>query len=139
MNKVASTLTVCFDGQFWIGIYERILEGKLEVSKITFGAEPKDYEVYSFILENWKNLRFSPAIDDNTEREQKINPKRIQREINKQLKDKGIGTKSQQALKLQQEQNKLKRKSLSKKKKEERKKAQFQLRQQKKKAKHRGK
>lgn len=32
MNKVASTLTVYFNGQFWIGIYERVSEGKLEVS-----------------------------------------------------------------------------------------------------------
>jgi len=63
----------------------------------------------------------------------------MQRAISKQLKNRGIGTKSQQALKLQQEQNKLERKSLSKKRKEESRKAQFELRQQKKKAKHRGK
>lgn len=63
----------------------------------------------------------------------------MQRAISKQLKNRGIGTKSQQALKLQQEQNKLERKSLSKKRKEENRKAQFELRQQKKKAKHRGK
>lgn len=139
MNKVASTLTVYFDGQFWIGIYERISEGRLEVSKITFGAEPKDYEVYGFILKNWKNLRFSPRIEDNAKENRKINPKRMQREINKQLKNKGVGTKSQQALKLQQEQNKLDRKSLRKMKKEEEKRIQFELRQKKKKAKHRGK
>lgn len=139
MNKVASTLTVYFDGQFWIGVYERLSDGKLEVSKTTFGSEPKDYEVYSFILENWRYLRFSPAIKDNTKANTKINPKRMQREINKQLKSKGMGTKSQKALKLQHEQNKLERKSSSKKRKEEKKKIQFKLRQQKKKAKHRGK
>ncbi|MGN9165885.1 YjdF family protein [Tissierellaceae bacterium HCP3S3_D8] len=139
MNKVASTLTVYFDGQFWIGIYERISEGRLEVSKITFGAEPKDYEVYGFILKNWKDLKFSPRIEDNAKENRKINPKKMQREINKQLKNKGVGTKSQQALKLQQEQNKLDRKSLRKMKKEEEKRIQFELRQKKKKAKHRGK
>ena len=139
MNKVTSTLTVYFDGQFWIGIYERISERKLEVSKIIFGAEPKDYEVYSFILENWKGLRFSPYIEDNTKVERRINPKRMQREINNQLQSKGIGTKSQQALKLQQEQNKLERKFLSKKRKEKEKKEKFELRRKKKKAKHRGK
>jgi hypothetical protein len=138
MNKVASTLTVYFNGQFWIGVYERVSNGKLEVSKIIFGSEPKDYEVYSFILENWRYLRFSPTVEDNTKTNTKINPKRMQREINKQLKSKGIGTKSQQALKLQQEQNKLERKSVSKRRKEEEKKIQFKLRQQKKKAKHRG-
>ncbi|HLR35871.1 MAG TPA: YjdF family protein [Tissierellales bacterium] len=117
MNKVALTLTVYFNGQFWIGIYERVSDGKLEVSKITFGLEPKDYEVYSFILENWRYLRFRLAVEDNTKANTKINLKRMQREINKQLKSKGIGTKSQQALKLQHEQNKLERKAVSKRRK----------------------
>lgn len=39
--------------------------------------------------------------------ERKINPKRMQHEINGQLQDRGMGTKAQQALKLQHEQNKL--------------------------------
>lgn len=39
--------------------------------------------------------------------ERKINPKRMQHEINGQLQDRGMGTKVQQALKLQHEQNKL--------------------------------
>ena len=39
-------------------------------------------------------------------KEVKQNPKRRQREVKKQLRNTGIGTKSQQALKLQQEQNK---------------------------------
>ncbi|WP_142415338.1 DUF2992 family protein [Hathewaya massiliensis] len=37
---------------------------EIEVSKITFGSEPKDYDVYSFILENWIYLRFSPSVED---------------------------------------------------------------------------
>lgn len=38
------------------------------------------------------------------------NPKRVQREVRKQVQNSGIGTKSQQALKLQQEQLKTERK-----------------------------
>lgn len=30
--------------------------------KVTFGAEPKDYEVYDFVLKNYYRLRFSPAV-----------------------------------------------------------------------------
>lgn len=71
--------------------------------------------------------------------ERKINPKRMQREISNQLKDKGMGTKAQQALKLQHEQNKIERKTKSKKQKEEEKERQYALRQEKRKAKHRGK
>ena len=67
-----SKLTVFFDGLFWIGIYERIQDGKLEACKITFGAEPKDYEVYGFILKNWHKLRFSPPVDAGEKKEGKM-------------------------------------------------------------------
>lgn len=33
-----------FEEPFWIGVFERISEGKLSVCKMTFGAELKDYE-----------------------------------------------------------------------------------------------
>lgn len=55
-----SSLIIMFENPFWIGLYERVDGGKYEVCKITFGAEPKDYEVYDFILKNWKELKFSP-------------------------------------------------------------------------------
>ncbi len=106
--------------------------------KITFGAEPKDYEVYEFLLKNWHKLKFSPPIQSEVIVERKINPKRMQREINSQLQDKGIGTKAQQALKLQHEQCKLERKTKSREQKEAEKDRQFSIRQEKKKAKHRG-
>lgn len=44
------SLTILFEDPFWIGLYERFDEDKYEVCKITFGAEPKDYEVYEFLL-----------------------------------------------------------------------------------------
>ena len=64
MDKVSGKLTVFFEEPFWVGVFERVSDRKLSVCKVTFGAEPKDYEVYDFT---------------------------------------GIGIKSQQALKLQQE------------------------------------
>ena len=65
-------------------------------------------------------------------------PKRIQREIKKALAQTGIGTKSQQALKLQQEQNKQERKVKSREQKLAETERLFELKQQKKKEKHRG-
>ena len=70
--------------------------------------------------------------------ERKINPKRMQRQINDQLQVRGIGTKAQQALKLQHEQSKVERKVKSREQREAEKERQFTLRQEKKKAKHRG-
>ena len=41
MDKVNGKLTVFFEEPFWVGIFERIEDGKLSVAKVTFGAEPK--------------------------------------------------------------------------------------------------
>lgn len=133
-----SSLTVLFENPFWVGIYERIDDGKYEVCKITFGAEPKDYEVYDFLLKNWHKLKFSPFVKVDKVEELKVNPKRMQREISSQLKNKGIGTKAQQALKLQHEQTKINRKTQSGRQREAEKERQYALRQEKKKLKHRG-
>ena len=87
MDKVSGKLTVFFEDPFWVGIFERIEDGRLSVAKVTFGAEPKDYEV-------------------------------------------------QQALKLQQEQNKQERKVRSREKREADELRMFELKQQKKREKH---
>ena len=138
MDKVCETLQVLFEDPFWIGVFERRQEGKLSVCKVTFGAEPKDYEVENFVLSNYYNLRFGPTVAFESKEKEKLNPKRRQREVKKQLKNASIGTKSQQAIKLGQEEAKLERKIVSKTRSEEEKAFQFALKQQKKKEKHKG-
>lgn len=137
MDKVSGKLTVFFEEPFWVGIFECISEEKLSVCKVTFGAEPKDYEVYDFVLKNYYQLRFSLAVATDV-KESGRNPKRIKREVRKQIQNTGIGTKSQQALKLQQEQLKTERKTVSREQREAQKQRQFELKQQKRKEKHRG-
>ncbi len=137
MGEEQCKLTVFFKEPFWVGVFERIENGKLSVSQVTFGAEPKDYEVYEFILKHYYDLQFSPAVA-TVVKESKQNPKRIQRDIKKSLMKTGIGTKSQQALKLQQEQNKQEHKVKSRKQKQAVAEHLFYLKQQKKKQKHRG-
>ena len=137
MNKVSGKLTVYFEEPFWVGVFERIEAGKLSVAKVTFGAEPKDYEVQEYIQKHYDSLKFSPAVD-TVVKDIKRNPKRMQREAKRQMQKTGIGTKSQQALKLQQEQYKQKRKIRSKEKKEAEKLRMFELKQQKKREKHKG-
>jgi len=135
---IKNILTILFENPFWIGLYERIDGDKYEVCKITFGAEPKDYEVYDFLLKNWHKLKLSPPVKIDKIEERKINPKRMQREIHRQLENRGIGTKAQQALKLQHEQSKIERKTKRREQKEAEKERKFILRQEKKKAKHKG-
>ena len=137
MDKANGKLTVYFEEPFWVGVFERIEDGKLSVVKVTFGAEPKDYEVQEYIRKYYSSLKFSPAVD-TVVKDIKRNPKRMQREAKKQMQETGIGTKSQQALKLQQEQNKQERKVRSREKKEADELRMFELKQQKKREKHRG-
>ena len=137
MDKVSGSLTVFFEEPFWVGVFERISDNKLSACKVTFGAEPKDYEIYDFVLRNYYQLRFSPAVATDV-KETSRNPKRIQRGVRKQVQNTGIGTKSQQALKLQQEQLKIERKTVSREQREAKKQRQFELKQQKRKEKHRG-
>ena len=104
-----TNLTVYFDDPFWVGVFERIEDGKLSVCKVTFGAEPKDYEVWDFVLKNYCELEFSPAVE-TVARRTTDNPKRRLRNARKQLEHTGIGTKSHQALQMQLEQNKQEKK-----------------------------
>ena len=137
MGNESSRLTVYFEDPFWIGIFECFSDGKLSAAKVTFGAEPKDYEVYEFTLKHYYSLKFSPAVE-TVVKDIKRNPKRMQREAKKQTMETGIGTNSQQALKLQQEQNKQTRKVKSREKKLAEAERMFELKQHKKKEKHKG-
>ncbi|RHT20009.1 YjdF family protein [Clostridium sp. AM33-3] len=137
MDKASGKLTVFFEEPFWVGVFERIEDGRLSVAKVTFGAEPKDYEVQEYIKKYYFSLKFSPAVE-TVVKDMKRNPKRMQREAKRQTIETGIGTKSQQALKLQQEQNKQERKERNRKKKEAEEQRMLELKQQKKREKHKG-
>ena len=58
MDKASGKLTVYFEEPFWVGVFERIEDGKLSVAKVTFGAEPKDYEVQEYIQKYYFNVLF---------------------------------------------------------------------------------
>lgn len=137
MNESSGKLTVYFDDPFWVGVFERIEDRKLTVCKVTFGAEPKDCEVLAFVMKNYSRLKFSPSVNVMIKKEPS-NPKRLQREAKKQTALYGIGTKAQQALQLQREENKSIRKTVSKQQREAEKQHLFELKQQKRREKHRG-
>lgn len=137
MDRMYGKLTVYFENPFWVGLFERISNGKLSVCKVTFGAEPKDYEVWEFILKHYYELRFSSAIE-TVVKQTADNPKRRQRNARKQLQNSGIGTKSQQALQMQREERRAERKQISKEQRETEQQRLFNLKQQKRKKRHRG-
>ena len=135
-RSVESKPTIYFEEPFGVGVFEELDGDKLSVCRMVFGAEPTDAEIYDFILKHYYHLRFSAPV--KTEIKQKAdNPKRRQRNARKQMESSGIGTKSQQALQKQYEENKTERKQLSREQREAEKQRQFELKQQKRKEKHR--
>ena len=138
METAKAKLTVLFDPPFWAGLFEREHGGRYEVCKVIFGAEPRDCDVYAFVLERWHTLDFSPALESERTEKRTISPKRAQRLAHEQTKLSGIGTKAQQALQLQRERNKAERRVLSREAREAEEARRFQLRQEKRKEKHRG-
>lgn len=138
MEQTRCKLTIFFEDPFWVGIYERWEEGKISVCKITFGAEPKDGEVWLMILNSFSRLTFSPTLYAGQSHSKPLNPKRARRQARHELAGKWHGTKSQQALVQQRAEIKETRKALSRQKREAEKQRQFELRQEHKKAKHRG-
>lgn len=135
-------LTVLYNEPFWIGIFE-VEEGECyKASKVTFGAEPKDAEVYEFLLKNYYKLNFvnveSQEDEEKLKKKKRENPKRLQRRIHKEVQEKGIGTKAQIALKKQHEENKIERKKRTKEEKEAEEERLYEIKKQKRKEKHRG-
>src|SRR5512133_3784121 len=131
-------LTVFFEEPFWVGVFERMDETGLRVSRVVFGAEPTDVELYEYIRREYSSLDFSKPIRSQVEIIRRKNFKRMQREVRKTVYEEGIGTRAQQAIKLQMELNKTEHQVKSREQREAEKMLKFKLKQEKKKEKHRG-
>ncbi len=132
-----ASLTVFFEEPFWVGVFERIKDGKLSVCKVTFGAEPKDYDILVFVLYHYYELVFSPSVEIET-RQAADNPKRRLRNARKHLENTGVGTKAQQALQRQREEMKTERRQISREERDAEAQRRFEMKQVKKKEKKRG-
>lgn len=137
MTQVVSCLTVYFDDPFWAALYERWDNGQYEVCRTVFGAEPKDYQVYEWLQTHWRTLKFSSPILDQYHASA-VNPKRMQRQIQKQLQQRGPSTKAQLVIQQQREQQKETCQKKRKEQKEKEKEFRFLQRQEKRKQKHKG-
>ena len=136
-TAVSSTLTVCFDGRFWVGIVERVEDGALSSCRVVFGAEPSNEEVLAFVLREWARLPLGPAVACE-ERAMARNPKRRQRQAARELKQRGPSTKAQIALAEQREALAQGSAALERERREEERRQRFRRRQEKSKRKHRG-
>lgn len=138
MEQTSIALTVYFDGQFFIGLFERTNRKKLSVARYIFGGEPTDAEVYETVLNKLFSLKFGPSVCVTRKNVTRKNPKVMLRKIKSAVSKNGIGTKAQQAVKAQIEQGKTERKVLLKRRRESEQEKRFEQRQSKKKEKHKG-
>ena len=135
--SVSSTLTVYHDGQFWVGLAERVEGGRYGVARIVFGAEPSDEEILQFVVAKWERLSFFG--DEPTEANKLArNPKRRAREASKALRRPAMGTKAQQTLANQREAMKQESAHARSQRRADEAEARFEQRKLKRKQKHRG-
>ena len=133
MECDCARLTVCFEAPFWVAVYEREEAGRLTVCRQVFGAEPRDGEVYQWLLASWRTLAFSPAVALERREAGRLSPKRAQRQARAAAEQWGVGTRAQQALQLQREERKQARQAQSRRRDAAEAERKFQLRQEKKK------
>ncbi|HHY73053.1 MAG TPA: YjdF family protein [Bacillus bacterium] len=95
-------LTIFYDGQFYVGIIEIVSVNTLKAYRYMFGREPKDQEVLEFInlvLLKYIEQHDQKGIAINQIIPKKVNPKRLQRTVSKEMKQAKISTKAQEAIK----------------------------------------
>lgn len=138
METAKAKLTVLFDPPFWAGLFEREAGGRYEACKVIFGPEPSDQEVYQYLLDHYQHLEFSPALPSDSPAERRVSPKRAQRLAARETRETGIGTRAQQALQLQREQQKTQRQRLSRQNREAEEERRYLLRREKRREKRRG-
>ena len=133
-------LTILFNGQFWEGVVESNQDGCLKAGRHVFGSEPKDAEVLDFVNHLASKLLegATTSVEVSLVEDKKVNPKRRSREAAKETAVRGISTKAQEALQLEQDLQKKEKKVQSKAEKEEEKEQKRLIARQKAKERHRG-
>ncbi|MDI3411328.1 YjdF family protein [Bacillus sonorensis] len=135
-------LTIYYDGQFWIGIIEIVQEGNVKAFRHLFGREPKDVEILNFVHHQLLQVisqTEQEGIGIKAEAKKKINPKRLQRQVAKEMKSTKRVNKGATGNQTRAGSKKAMNKRLNKEQREKEKEQKYRLRKQKAKEKHRGK
>ncbi|WP_054950640.1 YjdF family protein [Numidum massiliense] len=141
-------LSVFFDGHFWVGVIEDAQTAtttskhcaSLRAWKHIFGSEPRNTEVLQFVQQELAALISQPSVAVSIEvhERQRINPKRLARQVAKEMTREPVSTYAQTAMQLEMEKRARKRKKDHREHKEAKAARTRDIRRQKAKAKHRG-
>ncbi|MDW8570541.1 YjdF family protein [Staphylococcus shinii] len=132
-------LSIFHDGQFFIGLIEYKDGNKSKFAKHTFGSEPDDEEILIFIEKHLLKLIENTKTSVRTKmKKERVNPKRLQRQVAKEQKATKDLTKAQLALKEEKELKKKQSKKRNKAKKDAFKERKRKIKKYKAKEKHKG-
>jgi hypothetical protein len=104
--------TLFFEDPFWIGLLVISDIDFTSYSRIVFGGEPTEIELYSYLKTHFNSLEFITNSTVIPERRTIRNPKRRQREISKTVKDRTGTKKSYDVIKNIEQQGKKKERQL---------------------------
>ena len=100
-HRLSARLTVYYDGQFWVGFFERHDGATTWIARHVFGPEPSLPQIAELVSgPAWSRLTFQPTdVIDAAVPAPAANPKRRQREAAREARASAPSTKSQDALK----------------------------------------
>jgi hypothetical protein len=133
------TLTVFFDGQFWVGLFTKDDGTRYSAYRHIFGQEPSDAEIYQFIRGSYLKIDFSASVTSSAKPKPSKGFKKKLRLARQALAKQEIGTKAQIALKEQQEKSKIQQKIKTRNEIKQKQIIRFRQKRLKAKKKHRGK
>lgn len=111
---MSAQFTLFFDGHLWVGVYEIDDGESVRAARVVFGKEPSAAELHEFVREHGAELvrrahGAVPVVEKGADAGEagggvgKTNPKRAQRMAAKAMRERGVSTKAQEALKADME------------------------------------
>jgi len=134
-------LTILFDPPYWIGLLEAESDGLLYAARHIFGSEPSDPEVYEFIQNDLLDLMHAMTVGlpiDAVPTPRRINPKRLQRDIRREVLRTDVSSRAHEAIRLQIEANAQERLTISRTQRDQKRQHKRDVAAAKAKAKHKG-
>ncbi len=133
------SLTVYYEDPFWVGLFEETDDDALyKCCRVVFGEEPTGPELFDFIRKRYSQLSFTSVPLEEAEERKKTNPKRLAREINRQMNEFPRLNKAYEVIRLGYEQKKDLLRKADRERREIEEEKDFRLRCEKRKKKHRG-
>lgn len=95
-------LTIFFNGQHWEGVVELAADDRFQAGRHIFGSEPQAADILEFVVNNQVLqvlAQSTAAIGSSTAVLKRVNPKRMARQVSKEMEMRGGPTMAQEVIK----------------------------------------